>query len=192
MNSSIAQTGTGAHIDVLAPRAADIHIFDIARALSRTARWNGWTNTALTSSVAEHSVRVSWLCDTFCPEYALWGLLHDAAEAYTGDCITPLKRQLPDFRTVEEAIERAVAERFDLPWPMPQVVKDMDALALAWEGRDHMTPPVRTAQSENLFFINGKGRETLPEPWHETQAQKMFLGRFAELAGDPLPPSAAA
>lgn len=184
---ALVPTATGGNFDLLSPDFRDIHILDIATSLSRIARWNGHTSTIRASSVAEHSVRVSWLCDAFCPEYALWGLLHDAAEAYIGDVTTPLKRQLPDYLAVEEIIETAVAERFDLPMPMPVGVKDMDDIAAAWEGRDHMTPPVITAQSDHMFLQTGTGATKLPDPWTEETARQKFLDRFTELAGDPTP-----
>lgn len=192
MIPTTAQTGTGAHVDIVNLAPGDIHIFDIARALSRTARWNGWTATENALSVAEHSIRVSWLCESFCPKYALAGLMHDAPEAYTGDIITPLKRRLPEFRAVEDAIARAVALRFDLPHPLPREVKEMDALALAWEGRDLMKPPVATAQADHMFFRTGIGRTAHPQPISATAAYDHFLERFAELAGDPTPPEAVA
>lgn len=73
----------------LSPRIDEVNFVDIARALANTCRWGG--HTCGLYSVAEHSVLVSKLCP---PEYELWGLLHDAAEAYIGDIPAPIKRML--------------------------------------------------------------------------------------------------
>lgn len=81
---------------------ADIDICDIAHALSNLCRFNG--HTARFYSVAEHCLHVADLlehmdCDR---ETVLAGLLHDAAEAYTGDIISPIKHlagQLPEIAT---------------------------------------------------------------------------------------------
>jgi 5'-deoxynucleotidase YfbR-like HD superfamily hydrolase len=76
--------------------------------------------------VAEHSVHVSELC---LPEHALWGLLHDASEAYLIDLPRPLK-QLSEFaayREAERRLQRAVAARFGLPPDQPARVILIDA-----------------------------------------------------------------
>src|ERR1017187_10636100 len=73
-------TFSGIHFWPLLPNPADIRIEDIAHALSNQCRFAGHAREFY--SVAEHSVRVSQLCP---PEDALWGLLHDASEAYLTD-----------------------------------------------------------------------------------------------------------
>jgi hypothetical protein len=76
-------------------------------------------------SVAEHSVHVSQLCQA---EHALWGLLHDASEAYLIDLPRPLKL-LPEFaayREAERRLQRAVAVRFGLPPDQPASVTEAD------------------------------------------------------------------
>ena len=64
-------------------------------------------------SVAQHSVIVS---ERVPPEHALWGLLHDASEAYLCDVARPVKRlpELAGYRDAEAAIMRAVSDRFGL------------------------------------------------------------------------------
>jgi hypothetical protein len=76
-------------------------------------------------SVAEHSVHVSKLCPA---EDALWGLLHDASEAYLVNLPRPLKL-LPEFaayREAERRLQLAVAVRFGLPPDQPASVTEAD------------------------------------------------------------------
>lgn len=62
-----------------------------------------------------------------CPEHArLWGLLHDASEAYLSDLVSPVKRHLRDYVMTEGVLLRAICVRFGLTWPAPQVVKARD------------------------------------------------------------------
>lgn len=70
----------------LDPKPEDIDIYTIAHCLARECRWGNQLRHHY--SVADHSVRVSYECN---PEDALWGLLHDASEAYLIDIPTPIK-----------------------------------------------------------------------------------------------------
>lgn len=107
--------------------ADDIDITDIAHALSLQCRYNGHCYGHL--SVARHSIWVAnRLAKEGWPRLQLWGLLHDAAEAYLGDLIRPLKHSdfAAEYRRLEEKAEQAIADKFRLPWPMPKPVKDAD------------------------------------------------------------------
>jgi len=64
----------------------DVVWADIAHALAGTMRFRGGLGTRCWLSVAEHSVHVAEKCS---PEHALYGLLHDAAEAYLTDVPRP-------------------------------------------------------------------------------------------------------
>jgi len=81
------QVNSGGIFDPLNPDPAGILIEDVAHALARQSRFLGHGDGSY--SVAEHCVHVSRACE---PEDALWGLLHDATEAYLGDLPTPLKQ----------------------------------------------------------------------------------------------------
>lgn len=117
----------------LDPRAEDIEIEDIAHALSNICRFTGHVREFY--SVAQHSVFVSFRV----PEAdALWGLLHDASEAYVCDIARPVKRQpeLAAYRAAEKRIMDAVCERFGLSKIEPPGVKVADQRALYTEARD--------------------------------------------------------
>ena len=73
-----------------------------------------------------------------------WGLLHDAAEAYLGDMVRPIKQRMPEFKAIENRLLQRIAKRFDLAWPIPNVVFDADDIMLATEFRDLMHSPPQT------------------------------------------------
>jgi len=111
----------------LDPRPAEIDLRDIAHALGQSCRFNGFCDRHY--SVAEHSVRCLYELRT--TERAdlqteRWALLHDAAEAYLGDLVRPVKALFPGFRRLEDRVLECIADRFRLPWPMPEAVKAAD------------------------------------------------------------------
>lgn len=97
----------------LDPRPEDFDIETIAHHLAMTCRYNGATRFFY--SVAEHSVLVS----RHVPRHlAVYGLLHDAAEAVVGDTIHPIK-VLPAWkvvRRIEDINFQAICTRFGLEW----------------------------------------------------------------------------
>jgi len=98
-------TASGKRFWPLDPRPEDICIEDIAHALSHICRFGGHVREPY--SVAQHSVIVSMIVK---PENALYGLLHDAAEAYAGDMVRPLKRGMPAYRSIESAVSGPMPE----------------------------------------------------------------------------------
>lgn len=62
----------------------------------------------------------------------LTGLLHDAAEAYLGDLVRPLKHTEfgKVYLEVEAALEEVIAQRFGLPFPIPSEVREADDYVL--------------------------------------------------------------
>lgn len=85
------ETHTGKFVDVLQPDPRTIDIEDVAHHLAVTCRYGGAVHGFY--SVAAHSVLVHDLLVHQKKEAAicLGGLLHDAAEAYLGDMVAPLK-----------------------------------------------------------------------------------------------------
>ncbi|RLC88683.1 MAG: hypothetical protein DRJ03_02060 [Chloroflexi bacterium] len=170
------QTSTGTQFTLpnFNPRLIDIE--DIAHALSQQCRFNGHTWNFY--SVAEHSVRVSKEVPV---EDRLWGLLHDASEAYLGDVVKPLKVLLPDYQKMEDDLMRVICGVFDLPSRMPESVKRADLVLLATERRD-MTFDLdsnNVAVWDDLVGVDPLvGRIS---SWSYIEAKQRFLQRFEEL-----------
>ena len=127
------QTFTGRQFWPGLPMARDVDILDIAHALSNTCRFAGHCRTFY--SVAEHSVR---LAETLAPEEQLWGLLHDAAEAYVLDLPRPIKhdQRMREYRWMERNVDQAIRIKFRLFGDPPPSVKVADNRMLFTEKRD--------------------------------------------------------
>jgi uncharacterized protein len=158
-NSTIIRTNSGALIDILNPDPALISIEDIAHSLSHICRFNGHTDGHY--SVAQHCVLMSEL--PHLPKHLrLTALLHDAAEAYLGDVVRPLKHLLPEYMKIEEHMERVIANAFLLEYPFPTEIKDADQDMLNRELKlcfDH----------ENPYF------------WTPVEARRLFLATYLNI-----------
>ena len=168
------ETVSGRKFHPFDPRPEDLDIEEIAHALSLVCRFGGQVNDFY--SVAQHSVLVSQVCD---PEDALAGLLHDAAEAYIGDMIRPLKWSgwFPNYDRVEKMIMAAVAERFGIPEQMPASVKRADDILVVTERRD------LRVQSGLEWNVDARPLPYRIEPLFWRHAKIQFLDRFHELYG---------
>lgn len=119
------------------PRPEEVFIDDIAHSTSQLCRFTG--HTRIFMSVAHHALVVARvLIDLGRPDLELYGLLHDAHEAYYGDMSSPLKSLLPEYKAIEERGWHAVADRFGLPRVAPPEIKEADLIARAMEKRDVM------------------------------------------------------
>lgn len=159
-------------------RPEGVEIEDIAWALSMQCRFAG--HVLRRYSVAEHSVMVSRIV---WPEYALWGLLHDATEAYLVDVPRPVKRSMPVYREHEDRLARVIAERFGLPWPMPEDVKAADTWILMREKDQLLAEPERPWGHGQIGVCSrymAMPDITLP-CWSPDDARDAFLARFDEL-----------
>lgn len=144
------ETASGKEFNILHPEPQMFDLDDIARSLSHICRYNG--HLPYFYSVAEHSVRVAWMLrhQGESLEVQLTGLLHDAAEAYVGDMVRPLKRTAEvgaAHQRVEENVSEKLHEVFGGIYPHPPVVKDADRAVYQWElehirsGARHGWPP---------------------------------------------------
>ena len=166
--------------DLLKPRADLITTLDIAHALSLICRFNGHCNRHY--SVAQHSLLVADIVQSqgHSPEIQLQALLHDAAEAYVGDMVSPLKRLLWEangyFDEIEERVWRAICERFDLEPALPDCIHTADMIALATERREllrsklvllqlMMTYSVHHLVNQELRFPGGDPVDALADMW---------------------------
>lgn len=132
------QTFSGHPYWPMDPRIEDVHVVDIAHALSNLCRYTGHVRTFY--SVAEHSVYVSMLVPE---EHAFCALLHDAPEAYVNDLARPLKKQLADYQAAEQLNWLVVADRFGLPKDMPACVHEADNAMLRAERQQLMAPSTK-------------------------------------------------
>lgn len=170
---SFIQTLSGKHFNYLDVQPEAITIEDIANALSNTCRFAGHLPEFY--SVAQHSVLTSLLVPA---EFAFEALLHDAAEAYCLDIPAPLKALLPDYRRIEEKVDRVIRIKFGLPAAQHQTVKYADLVMLATERRDldiddgTVWAMLAGIPATDLFLIN---------PLRPGQAYGLFMNRFNEL-----------
>lgn len=166
------QTYSGTEFWSLKPRTEDVKIIDIAHALSNKCRFAGHCKSFY--SVAQHSVLVSRQLPK---DLRLWGLLHDAGEAYFADIPNPIKRMHDLFDQIEEPIMQAVAKQFSLDWPMPKEVKVADRVLLATEARD-LLPRVWRDWEE---VWKPMALESKIEAISPIEAKAMFLEEFCKL-----------
>lgn len=161
----------------------DVDIRDIAHSLALTNRFTGHTPSPY--SVAQHSVVVSKLCPQ---EHALWGLLHDAPEAYLADISRPVKQALLDrgvtiLKEIDKAIMAVVAKAFGLRMPEPPEVKRADDNALANEAYAFFG---HTEAYKSWHHQFDNGYDQMPErisPQRWQYAEHNFLVTFNNLTG---------
>ena len=164
------QTYSGRSFWPLDPHPEDVDIEDIAHALSQICRFTGHCENFY--SVAEHCVHVSYIVPS---EDALWGLMHDAAEAYVCDVARPLKRFLTNYKSIEDAVMVAICDRFGMGHEMPETVKRADNAMLAAEKEQLMKPaPANWCLPEPAANIE-------IECWPPLIAKLKFLARFNTL-----------
>ena len=105
---------SGLYFDLADPQPDQFTFADIAGALSKICRFGGQCEWFY--SVAEHC----WHCtqqaiaDGLPVEAQRAVLLHDAAEAFAGDIVKPLKIMLGEYGRIERRIEDVIAAKFGL------------------------------------------------------------------------------
>jgi len=135
------QTFSGKKFYPLEPDMEDIHIVDIAKALSHICRFNGHCNRFY--SVAEHSLSCLGLARhmgySYADRYAC--LMHDAAEAYLSDVVRPVKRFLQGYAFYEYQLEEMIFKKYGITYPFGEKLHKVDNIMLATERRDLFHEP---------------------------------------------------
>jgi hypothetical protein len=108
-------TFSGRRLHPLDPRPEEVTVEDVAHGLGNTCRYGG--QCQFYYSVGTHSIYVSSELAEHGPAMALYGLFHDAAEAYITDVPRPLKRELDGYDRIEEDILEAVWDRLGVSAP---------------------------------------------------------------------------
>lgn len=111
------RTASGRLIDTLNLKSEDINAYDIAWSLSNTNRYAGHTPVpwdVLSHTGLAYQLYVRDMKGVTDINYLLGLLLHDAAEAYLGDMLGPLKGTEvgKEFRRLEDKIIEKVFTRF--------------------------------------------------------------------------------
>ena len=161
IETGIIQTLSGKQFNLFEPTPDMIDIRDIAAGLANKGHFSGLTPSFF--SIAQHSVMV---CDEFAfwdfsidPKLKLLALLHDAAEAYIGDMIKPLKVRIPQFAEIEENIMKVICAKYGMDFSSLHLIKSTDLFIQEVE--------------YNAFY--NEGRITYMNPM---QAKLEFLDRF--------------
>jgi 5'-deoxynucleotidase YfbR-like HD superfamily hydrolase len=181
MNQGWIQTFTGKKFHPLAARAEDVDLRDIAHALALKCRFNGHCRAFY--SVADHSLRVSRLLEQQSPPLALWGLMHDAAEAYLPDLGGPIKKsfhihtgtRMETFDEAEDRLLAVIAQALRFSPIDYEAVREADYTLLVTEARDllNATPHDWSMTQSPL------PEPLLPLSWQEAEAA--FLARYGSL-----------
>ena len=179
---------SGRRLDLSNPSPLDIEIEDIARGISRVARWNGQTSGEHPLSVAQHSVIVAELLKSYNEnieiKWQLAALLHDAAEYIISDMITPLKSFLgEEYIQLEDKIQSAIYIRFSLPGEIPKKIYKLI------KNCDRQTAFIEAIQLAGFTLKEAKKTLKIPKlipdykiiPISANKAEKLFLKKFKEL-----------
>ncbi len=170
MNDFIS-TSTVPKFHFMKPDPKDIHISDIAHALSLLCRFGGHCSSFY--SVAEHSTILGDIAETAGKDdlTVMACLLHDAEEAYLPDIPRPIKAVMFEAQGIYGNLEEAIELKFRLAEADWDYIKDIDrrfciteAKALGvwnedWENEGEPLP-------HKLFL------------WSSRDAEELFLKNF--------------
>lgn len=171
LNNTI-KVAAGHYVDLLNPNPATIDIRSIAASLSKICRFGG--HCPQFYSVAEHCVLATEMAKAdYYPDYVLSAiLLHDAAEAYVGDMVKPLKVTLPQYVTAERRIEKAIEQAFDVSFSMfGSTIKIYDRFMLKAE-KVAMWPDDKEVWAG---FSDIDDRDPTLHYWQPAEAEENFL-----------------
>lgn len=168
------ETVAGIQFHFLNPSPDEININDIANSLSKQCRYTGHVKQFY--SVTEHCCLLfdfAWVNKNRSIQELRTMLMHDASEAYLTDLARPIKYYMPEYKTLEAKIEKVISEKFDLIYPYPSWIKELDTRILLDERKQAMNP------SNNVWAVDSL------EPlgvtlnfWDPEKACKEYLKRY--------------
>ena len=178
------ETVSGRKVDVTNPDPSTIVIEDIAWALSRLPRFSGHSIPYVPYSVAQHCIQVSKDLKEHGPEVQLFGLLHDAAEAYINDLPSPVKH-IPEIHAVikklEDSLMEAIYKALDIDPPTydeEEIVKIADKTQQAVEAYNYM---YSRGADWNLPDVSFKKLQEFESPLTSLESYDKFLLFFKDL-----------
>lgn len=127
---------SGGYLDLANPKPDQFELIDIAKGLSNICRFGGQIGEFY--SVAQHCVSCHDVAerDGCSPEQCLAVLMHDAAEAFVGDMVKPLKELITGFVRVEDRIQDCIAAKFGIDFAAHKdVIREIDHAVLIAERR---------------------------------------------------------
>lgn len=173
----LMQTQSGRVWSLEDPQPHAVHWPDVAAALAKLCRFGGHVDAGF-YSVAQHCCVV---CDSLPVDLRLYGLLHDAHEAYLGDWVRPLKHYLTgvDLLELEVRHVRAIHRAAGLAWPLTAVMKarihEADLRALSTERRDLLAPA-----RGSMHWPQADPFPYCIKPWPWVRAADEWLGRLEQ------------
>lgn len=168
-------TLSGQRVNLLNPDPSTIKIVDISAGLSNCCRFVG--QLANFYSVAQHSVVVSRIVH---PRLALYGLLHDATEAYMHDLGPAVKNLVGSlYRPIEDQLQEVIFRAYGLP-----PLSAEDKAHLKWADRQANAAEIRhfgIAPAEPLLVGLDHMLDEPIIPLDPRPARICFTTRFDEL-----------
>jgi hypothetical protein len=113
----------------------------------------------------------------------MYGLLHDASEAYTNDVCRVLKLSpgMGIYKWYENLAMSAVCKKFGLPEKEPTEVKTADLVLLLTEKRDLFKHTCLWAVNKYDGTSHLEPLKKKIRPWTAEEAEEKFLDRFTQL-----------
>lgn len=127
---------SGRYFDFIDPQPEQFTLQDIAGALSKICRFGGQCPRFY--SVAEHSLfcQTQAAIDGLGFEAQMAVLFHDAAEAFCGDVVKPLKIMLSEYSAIEQRVEDAIGVSLGIDFNAhKEVIREIDHAMLIAERR---------------------------------------------------------
>lgn len=139
-NNSL-RTCSGLYLSLIDPQPEQVTLADIACGLSKLCRFGGQIEDFY--SVAEHACHCYGVAvsDGLPQEAQRAVFLHDAAEAFVGDVIRPLKNLISGYKDIENRILAIAASKWRVDFgKFSDVITEIDTAMLFAERRLLFTP----------------------------------------------------